>query len=146
MLEWLLSFTKQGPMHTGHADAAAIRARAEHLAQQRVGITNAASLLLSPTAPPGNDVTLELRRKKRHEESASSVAAGRREATARIAQPATGVSRIQAVEEPFSTDSVAATIQRGNPQSLAGPLVFFIPICSRRFLPTWSRPFPSFHA
>lgn len=41
-------------------------------------------------------------------------AAVRREATARLVQPPTGISRIHDVEEPISTDSACATIHRGN--------------------------------
>ena len=121
MLEWLISFAKQGPPRTGNADASSIRARVEHLAHQRGGITKAASLLLSPTAPPRNEATLEILRNKHPLESSASIEEARREATARIAKPPEGVSRIQAVEDPFSEDSVAATIQRGNPQSSGGP-------------------------
>ena len=121
MLAWLVSHAKQATRPPTQDDAATKRARAENLAHQRGGLSKAASLLLSPPSPPRNSETLELLRRKHPKESWEDIQKARKDATARLHQPPPGVSRIQEVEEPFSTESVCATIRRGNPQSSGGP-------------------------
>ncbi|CAN0375941.1 unnamed protein product, partial [Laminaria digitata] len=121
MLAWLASYSKQATQSPSHDDAAAKRARAEHLAHQRGGLSKAASLLLSPPMRARNAETLQLLRSKHPQESWQDILHAREEATARLKQPPQGISRIQEVEDPFSTEAVSGTIRRGNPQSSPGP-------------------------
>ena len=124
VLPWLVSYAQQAQSPPKQEDAASKRARAEHIAHQRGGLSKAASLLLSPPSPPRNADTVALLRSKHPAECPEDIAAARRDATARLNRPPPGLSRIPEVEDPFSPNAVSATIRRGNPQSSPGPSGF----------------------
>ena len=121
MLSWLVSFAKQTMPSPSADDPATRRTRAGQLAHCRGGVSKAASLLTAQPAPPRNGKTLEILRSKHPFEFRDEVNSGRLEAEAILSDGARSSSGIREVEDPFSTESVSATIRRANPQSAPGP-------------------------